>query len=183
MGKIEIYVVLIIDCTLNPRPPIPRPSLKKMQQNQNNMETKYILSDIDFYHFTYYIATTFMEYLVRLHIKPYEKLDENWWHSLATEFVPIIDSEDECDENMQIALYNRVIAELNFILTNEQKDEISLERDSILKQVKVSIVGFINRKISVCYCGDEECDWTCGVQICGCCIDKMSCGYYDYYKD
>jgi hypothetical protein len=28
---------------------------------------------------------------------------------------------------------------------------------------------------SICYCKDEECDWGCGVQSCGGCIDVCRC--------
>lgn len=33
------------------------------------------------------------------------------------------------------------------------------------------------------YCGDEDCDWTCGVMECGSCIDKhkSGCSWYEYY--
>ncbi len=33
-------------------------------------------------------------------------------------------------------------------------------------------------KKSICYCKDEECDWGCGVQSCGGCIDVCRCDRY-----
>ncbi len=145
------------------------------------MESNYILPDIDFYHFTYYIATAFIEYLESVNINPYKQLDEDWWHSIATEFVPIIDSNNISDEeeNIHTTLYNKVMAELDNALTKEQKDALTFKRDAILEKIRLSILGFINRNIRICYCGDEDCDWSCGVQICGCCIDSIKCDYYD----
>lgn len=137
------------------------------------------LSNIDFYYFTYYIVSTFARWLDNTSEHYYEKLDDKWWYCVAEEFVPIIES----DEKVHIKLYDKVMTEIEPTLTAEQKDTITLNQNNILEQVKVAIYRFITRNTQVCYCGDEDCDDSCGVQPCGCCIDSIKCNYYDYDTD
>jgi hypothetical protein len=147
--------------------------------SSNTSSSKTSLSNIDFYHFTYYIVTTFARCFENICDEYHTLLNDKWWYNIAEEFVPIIES----DEEVYSKLYERVMTELESILTNEQKVEIYLNRDCTLEQIKSSIYGFNRRNISVCYCGDEDCDWTCGVQPCGCCIDSIKCDYYGDYRD
>jgi hypothetical protein len=48
----------------------------------------------------------------------------------------------------------------------------------ITKKQQPSTKPSIIESISVCYCGYEECDWGCGVQSCGGCIDVCRCDRY-----
>ena len=146
----------------------------------NTSSSKTPISNTDFYNFTYYIVSTFAKYLEDIYDDYHNLLDDKWWLNIATEFVPIIESE----KDIPIKIYNMVMTELESVLTTEQKDEIAMLNDTILEQVNISIYGFINnRNGQICYCGDEDCDFNCGVQPCGCCIDSIKCDYYGDYRD
>jgi hypothetical protein len=133
------------------------------------------IKNIDFYYFTYHIVSDFAKILDNTCIGYYEKLDDEWWYKQATIFIPLIDKGG--DEEIDTKLVDAVIGKLGITLTDELKQ-------SLFETILMSIYRFINRnnQNTVCYCGDEGCDGTCGVLSCGC-IDSCKCDYSECYSD
>jgi hypothetical protein len=130
------------------------------------------ISEIDAYYFNFHIPATFAEYLNDVEKHSYEKLTEDWWRSMAEEYVPQINADDANIEEIKKAIFDKAMAHFpEKFLTEAQNKEL-------LELVGEAIQAFIDRFKRVCYCGDRLCEFDCGVQSCGMCIDCCRCPSY-----
>jgi hypothetical protein len=130
------------------------------------------ISSVDNHYFQFHIVSTFSEFLNDIEKNSYMKLDDAWWNTCAKEFIPIILDETQKLEDTQKKLFEKVMSEFpKKFLTETQANEL-------LEQVGMAIQAYIDRFKPVCYCRDPNCDFDCGVQSCGSCIDVCRCYKY-----
>lgn len=131
-------------------------------------------NDYDFKKFNYYIVGTFAEVLNEIEQHSYEKLTDDWWKACHAEVKTLIQPPDVETEDIQQKILDKVLAEF-------PKDMMTAEQITMLKKIlDSSYKAYYNTIHPVHYCGDWKCDWDCGVQSCGGCIDTCRCdAYYD----
>lgn len=59
------------------------------------------------------------------------------------------------------------------------KVEFTIDYDDYSVEFATSLTLITPNLKSCCYCGDPSCDFDCGTQYCGVCIDKCKC--YDLF--
>jgi hypothetical protein len=130
------------------------------------------ISTTDLHYFKFHIVATFAEYLNDVEKCCYQKLTDDWWENCAKEFVPTLNDTTANLNETQKKLYTKVMSEFREnLLTETQTKELT-------EQVEMACQAFIDRYKPVCYCGDRTCDFDCGVQSCGMCIDCCRCYKY-----
>ncbi len=128
---------------------------------------------VDAYYFNYYLISAVSEYLNNVEQHSYQKLTDDWWQSIAEEFIPQFNADNKNLECIQNTIFDKVIDCFpEKFLTEDQAKEL-------FEQIGSAIDAFIDRNRSICFCGDTECDFQCGTQSCGVCIDCCRCR--DYY--
>jgi hypothetical protein len=122
------------------------------------------------HYFQFHIVATFAEFLNDVEQHSYEFLnDADWLEDCAKEFIPIICDKTQKLEDTQKKLFEKVMSKFpEKFLTEAQTNEL-------LEQVGAAIQAYIGRFNTICYCRDPECDFDCGVQRCGSCIDVCRC--------
>lgn len=134
------------------------------------MADQYI-SAVDNHYFQYHIVATFAEYLNNIEQHSYLKLNDLDWEACCNEFIPILKDKKKELGNTPKNIFDKTMAKFpKDFLTEDQSNEL-------LIQVEKACQDFINCYNPVCYCGDKDCEWDCGVLDCGCIdICRNRCG-------
>lgn len=153
-------------------PLLPRNHPRPSPRNKHKMTSKNI-TILDNHYFQFHIVATFAEFLNDVEQHCYETLDDDeWWEECAKEFIPIIRDETHKLEDTQKKLFEKVMSKFpEKFLTEAQTNEL-------LEQVGMAIQAYISQFNPICYCRDPNCDFECGVQSCGSCIDVCRCRWY-----
>lgn len=130
------------------------------------------INQSDLHYFYFHIVSTFLEYLNTGELKRYKKIPDEIWMTYAKEFIPLIKSQDLKIEETKQSLFDKVMSHFD---KNNLSDEGKKE---LLQQLSRAILALSSYHKPICNCGVPSCDWECGVQSCGVCIDCCRC-YWD----
>lgn len=123
------------------------------------------------HYFNYYIVSAFAEFLNNVEQSCYERLTDDWWHIISLVYIPKLKKDNADLDSISNKLFKRIMSEFsNDLLTEAQSKKL-------LKSVGNAVKAYSERLNPICYCRDPDCDWGCGVQRCGECIDVCRCRF------
>lgn len=129
------------------------------------------ITSTEFFYFNYYIISAFAEFLNNIEQHSYNIITDTWWRECCAELVILVRDNENCTDDIHIQLTNKVMAEVPHIILDKK------QRKELLSEIKLGCKSFIKRLNFTHYCGDPKCDWGCGVQSCGGCIDVCRCRF------
>jgi hypothetical protein len=97
------------------------------------------------------------------------RLNDTFWMNCYKALIERINEDDEDNCRFIIKTIDDMFPQNT--LTKKHKSDLM---KSLMEEYPVFMTAHLHPN-TICYCGDAGCDWGCGVQSCGGCIDVCRC--------